>query len=425
MTLSEFLEWTVQSGGLYAVKRLSGNDTTLTKSHQAGVYFPKWFFESGFPEINTTTRYNPRISLASVKFEQYDYTASNVNAVYYNSKYFPEKGLSKKYDEYRLTSWGGRTGGCPYQCPENTGALTVFVLFRTDQGIEGNAWICESQLEEDLVESWVGFDVLPGETFGAGKMEKRETSKSLITKAKRLVPKEWLNEFPSGADIFNLVAEIIPARPDWSADQLLTERRKFEFHIFRTIEENHVLPRLKEGFTNVDEFISYSHSVANRRKSRTGRSLELNLATIFTESSICFEEQIITEHNKRPDFLFPSGDDYFNPKFNPARLHMLAAKTCCKDRWRQILSEADRIPVKHLFTLQEGISSAQLQEMKSGNIRLIVPAMNFKHFPEDAREDLLDLEMFLSFIGNEQKMVSENGCVQGWENLPIQSKGVE
>ena len=35
-----------------------------------------------------------------------------------------------------------------------------------------------------------------------------------------------------------------------------------------------------------------------------------------------------------------------------------------KDRWRQVLNEADCIETKYLFTLQQGISKNQLREMK-------------------------------------------------------------
>ena len=52
---------------------------------------------------------------------------------------------------------------------------------------------------------------------------------------------------------------------------------------------------------------------------------------------------------------------------------MLAAKTTCKDRWRQILNEAARIDVKHLLTVQEGVSSPQFREMKEEGVRLVVP----------------------------------------------------
>jgi hypothetical protein len=52
---------------------------------------------------------------------------------------------------------------------------------------------------------------------------------------------------------------------------------------------------------------------------------------------------------------------------------MLAAKSTCKDRWRQILTEADRIPEKHLCTLEPGISAGQMAEMGAQGVRLVVP----------------------------------------------------
>lgn len=139
-------------------------------------------------------------------------------------------------------------------------------------------------------------------------------------------------------------------------------------------------------------------SVANRRKSRTGKSLELNLAEIFREESLRFEEQVQTESHKRPDFIFPSKKDYINPRFPVLKLNMLAAKTCCKDRWRQVISEAKRIEQKHLFTLQEGISQNQVNEMKESNISLVVPKPNIKKFPATCRKDLMDLTQFVELI---------------------------
>lgn len=50
--------------------------------------------------------------------------------------------------------------------------------------------------------------------------------------------------------------------------------------------------------------------------------------------------------------------------FPANKLVFLGAKTTCKDRWRQVLNEADRIETKYLFTLQQGISKNQLREMK-------------------------------------------------------------
>lgn len=63
-----------------------------------------------------------------------------------------------------------------------------------------------------------------------------------------------------------------------------------------------------------------------------------------------FEEQV----NKKPDFIFPDGVSYHNFEFQADKLTMLGAKTTCKDRWRQVLNEADRIRDKHLFYITKG-----------------------------------------------------------------------
>ena len=114
--------------------------------------------------------------------------------------------------------------------------------------------------------------------------------------------------------------------------------------------------------------IDFANSILNRRKSRAGKSLEHHLATIFSANRLHYEQQIVTEGNKRPDFIFPSGKAYHDIVFPTKDLVFLGAKTTCKDRWRQILNEANRIKDKYLFTLQQGISKNQLSEMKSEHV---------------------------------------------------------
>ena len=71
--------------------------------------------------------------------------------------------------------------------------------------------------------------------------------------------------------------------------------------------------------------------------------------------------------------MFPSGGSYADPGFPVSRLTALGAKTSCKDRWRQVLSEADRVPNKYLITMESNISSQQLGEMRSKDLRLVIP----------------------------------------------------
>jgi len=75
---------------------------------------------------------------------------------------------------------------------------------------------------------------------------------------------------------------------------------------------------------------------------------------------------------------------------------MLASKTTCKDRWRQILNEADRIPLKHLVTLQQGVSENQFKEMHEAGVILVVPHKLHKSYPESVQPALLSLEQFIT-----------------------------
>ena len=108
----------------------------------------------------------------------------------------------------------------------------------------------------------------------------------------------------------------------------------------------------------------------NRRKSRAGKSLEHHLAAIFDENKIRYTAQAVTEGNKKPDFLFPSEEAYHDMTFAVEKLCTLAAKTTCKDRWRQILNEANRLrdQNKYLCTMQQGISAAQMDEMQAEKV---------------------------------------------------------
>jgi hypothetical protein len=77
---------------------------------------------------------------------------------------------------------------------------------------------------------------------------------------------------------------------------------------------------------------------------------------------------------------------------------MLAVKTTIKDRWRQVLEEADKIPKKHLYTLAEGVSLAQFRQISAAGLTLVVPRENVRKFPEEIRSELLDLNDFIRLI---------------------------
>ena len=102
-------------------------------------------------------------------------------------------------------------------------------------------------------------------------------------------------------------------------------------------------------------------------------------------------------------FLFPNGECYHNWEFPTDDLVVLGAKTTCKDRWRQVLTEADRVDVKYLFTLQQGISKNQLKEMHDSKLTLIVPHKYINSFPEEYRSEISDLAGFIAMVKKKQE----------------------
>ena len=126
--------------------------------------------------------------------------------------------------------------------------------------------------------------------------------------------------------------------------------------------------------------------------------MEHHLSEIFLTFKLAFATQAVTEDNKKPDFLFPNIEAYLNPNFNSKKLVVLASKTTCKDRWRQVLNEADRVKTKHLFTLQQGISKNQLEEMYKYDVCLVVPKPYLTSFPKDFQSKILTLDTFVKHI---------------------------
>ena len=183
-------------------------------------------------------------------------------------------------------------------------------------------------------------------------------------------------------------------------DMALLQWTEEEYRLFRAIEHSKYGATVARGFASVEDFITLANQVLNRRKSRAGKSLEHHLAAIFDEHKIQYTAQAVTEGNKKPDFLFPSEAAYHDTSFAVENLCTLAAKTTCKDRWRQIINEADRLrdENKYLCTMQQGISGAQMDEMLAEKVILVVPKPYIKSYPKDRQERIWTLGQFVEYI---------------------------
>jgi len=375
------------------VKRLSANDTGLTGGHQVGVYFPKQVLATVFPSIDTISEPNPEYQFYA-KVVSHNLPEQELRAIYYNGKFH-----GKTRNEKRITRWNTGVAQSPLQYHENTGALVIFAFHQArhfENADELQVWVCENKIEEDFIEKEIG-EILPGQSlfersdslFGGLALNLRSLSSSIK------IPESWKTNFPKGRELIDHLDVGVKFKSK-NADSLLLERRDAEFSLFRQVEELHVLDQIKLGFQSVDDFIRMANSVGNRRKSRSGRSLEIHLEKIFHHFGLTeFTAQCITEGNKRPDFIFPSAEAYHDPDFDALNLKMLAVKTTCKDRWRQILNEADRVGKMYLLTLQEGVSINQFNEMLAERVILVVPEPLHKKYPKELRPKLMSVSQFI------------------------------
>src|SRR3546814_1692159 len=96
------------------------------------------------------------------------------------------------------------------------------------------------------------------------------------------------------------------------------------------------------------------------------------LEAVFTALGVQYARGAETENKNKPDFLFPGPQAYHDDLFPRERLTMLGAKSTPKDRWGQVLSEAEKINEKHLLTLSPGISENQTDEMRAKRLQLVV-----------------------------------------------------
>lgn len=170
--------------------------------------------------------------------------------------------------------------------------------------------------------------------------------------------------------------------------------RQLEYHIVSGYLEEHA----QTWASDVDAFVSFSLGVHNRRKSRAGHALENQLEWILLTNEIRFVRGAVTEGRSKPDFLFPGAAEYHDRAMPSAYLTMLGVKTSCKDRWRQVLNEAARIPHKHLLTLQPAISEHQTGEMQQADLALVVPAGLHSGFTAVQQDWLLSLCDFMQIV---------------------------
>ena len=363
-------------------KFLSANDTGATGGHQSGILVSKTAKDILFSqslEGETILKRTAKIIWQNDLMTESSFT-------YYKSK-----------NELRITKFGR---GFPFIKPEQTGALFVFTK-QSEDDYSGYFLETEEQIEEFLN----AFSISPTQTNSLIDINRVQPETQ-----EKVAIQEFINglqvEFPvsyemsaAAREIQNKVynhMEYVRVNPDIK----IIDWTNMEYTLFRALEHARYGDIIAKGFSSVEDFINVANMVLNRRKSRAGKSLEHHLAAIFDGNDISYTLQAITEGNKKPDFIFPSQQAYHDFDFPDEKLISLAAKTTCKDRWRQIINEANRLRErpKYLCTLQQGISPAQMDEMQDENVILVVPKPYISTYPADRRDRIWTLTKFVNYV---------------------------
>jgi hypothetical protein len=224
-----------------------------------------------------------------------------------------------------------------------------------------------------------------------------------------IMQKRFDNKIPSTSELSQFTLELMQKEIDPIEEPDVAIVRLFEKEevLYKTLERIKIVHKLQNGFiennnVDVDSFLQFSLSIQNARKSRAGKALENHLSFIFNANKVMYTHSGITENKSKPDFIFPNIAKYHDIHFADTGLSMLASKTTCKDRWRQILSEAKRIKKKHLFTLEPSISENQTQEMKSNDLTLVLPNEIKATYTINQQQDIINLKDFLLLVKTRQ-----------------------
>lgn len=194
------------------------------------------------------------------------------------------------------------------------------------------------------------------------------------------------------------------------ADAALVAWMQREEILFRTLERHLLGDALQklitDGQIDPDAFMKLSLSFQQRRKARAGSALENHVEAVFQACEITYSRTAVTENNLKPDFVLPSIACYHDAAFPVEQLSVLAAKTTCKDRWRQILNEAARVRRKHLLTLEPSISENQTREMQSEQVQLVLPQSLHATYTPAQTSWLMNLREFIRHAADRQRGVT-------------------
>ena len=371
----------VNTGRRSFFRYITANDVGQTGGHQCGFYVPKGGASVLFDDLGIKGENKEKL----VRIIWPNNLCTDSRFIYYGSK---------TRDEYRITRFGRNF---PYLQDEYVGSLLIITQLGTteyaghilNRDVDIDGFFEHFSLSPTSSECLI----IPNKTnaYEHGSFLSLFLSKYSDFPSSRIMA-FWGQKYKLCCE--DITRSIVLRDPD----KVLKEWIDAEYLLYQALEEKIYAPIYTTPFGSVNQLIELANTILNRRKSRAGKSLEHHLERVLQRFHLQFEAQAQTEGKKRPDFIFPSSIAYHDSNYASDKLIFLAAKTTCKDRWRQVINEADRIEHKFLFTLQKGISTSQLNEMTQERVSLVVPRSHINSFDVSYRGKILSLQSFIQHV---------------------------
>jgi restriction endonuclease EcoRII-like protein len=367
--------------GRAILKFISRNDVGDTGGHQCGYYLPKHSWEL----FTTMPPTKGKVTKSDVTVHWSDGRKTYSAVTWY--------GAGTR-SEYRLTRFGK---DFPFLDRENVGSLLVVVPVSTDYF---RAYVVDTDEDIETIQAGLGVEILKKvAVYQRGVEAPEETENECIERHFRESTAK-VAEFPSSralsAETLRALDDCIHNFRETEPDKRLLQSVNAEYRLFRMMERKLCGPMVTQAFRDIDDFLGVAQTILQRRKGRAGLSFQNHVEVLLRDHSVGFTPQPVLEDNSRPDFILPSIEAYKDPRYPRERITVLALKTTCRDRWRQVLEEAKGVSKRHILTLQPGISVGQLRQMKAANVSLVVPKDLQKDYNvKDSGIELLTIDAFI------------------------------
>ena len=119
---------------------------------------------------------------------------------------------------------------------------------------------------------------------------------------------------------------------------------------------------------NFAELDAFFMSIAQSRKSRAGKVFEWILEELLNKRLGYPMDGQVNIDGAKPDFVLPSKDYFDN---NPIDCMLLTAKRTLRERWRQVVTEANKTYSYFLATIDPKVTKTQLEQAAKHKIFLV------------------------------------------------------